>query len=199
MTYEQAFKLGSQVDGYILCNHTIVMNEQGEKLFSFNRSSYSGWRRIHTNEENALEYLRGVHGDVSDVDPNASFDIEVEYPLLHTDEYIQGANLVPCYLTQEAARFIQSKLQALKQTKYYIYRVYDNYAQEGDDVRKPGDRRLMQETYAKPVIIPKNARNSALLLKVDGWRNTDIYHYEVETEKVNQLHYEMMRDLCRSE
>lgn len=196
MTYEKSFKIGSQADGYILCNHIIVMDADGNKLFSFNRSSYNGYRRIVTNEENALEYLRGVHGDVSDVDPNANFKIEVEYPLVSANAYIEGAELLPVLLTQEAARFIQSKLQALKQKKYRVYRVYDNYAKEGDVDYKPGDRRLMQETYTKPVIVPKNTQNSALLLKVNGWKDTDIYHHEVETETVDQPHYATLRDIC---
>ena len=175
MTYEKSFKIGSQADGYIRCNHTIVMDADGNKLFSFNRKGFDGMRTP---------------------DPNANFKIEVEYPLVSANAYIEGAELLPVLLTQEAVRFIQSKLQALKQKKYRVYRVYDNYAKDGDVDYKPGDRRLMQETYTAPVIIPKNAQNSSLLLKVDGWKDTDIYHHEVETEMVDQPHYATLRDIC---
>ena len=178
MTYEKSFKIGSQADGYIRCNHTIVMDADGNKLFSFNRKGFDGMRTP---------------------DPNANFKIEVEYPLVSANAYIEGAELLPVLLTQEAVRFIQSKLQALKQKKYRVYRVYDNYAKEGDVDYKPGDRRLMQETYTKPVVIKtwqQDPTNTITYNPKKGWKDTDIYHHEVEIEMVDQPHYATLRDIC---
>lgn len=193
MTYEKSFKIGSNIEGYIKCSFTTVHAENGDKLFTFNRKGFG--RHIQSQGEADL-YLIQTNG-VGDA-PNTSFDIEVDYPLLHADYAIKGKELVPVRLTQEAARFIASKLKPLTQKKYLIYRVYDNYAQETNSTHKPGERRLMQETYTKPVIIPKNAQNSALLLRVDGWKDTYIYHHEVEVKTEDQTHYATLRDLCEN-
>ena len=121
MTYEKSFKIGSNVEGYIKCSFTTIHAENGDKLFTLNRKGFG--RRIQSQGEADL-YLIQTNG-VGDA-PNTSFDIEVDYPLLHADYEIKGNELVPVRLTQEAARFIQSKLQALKSKKYRVYRVYDN-------------------------------------------------------------------------
>lgn len=190
MTYEKSFKIGSNVEGYIKCSFTTVYAENGDKLFTFNRKGFG--RHIQSQGEADL-YLIQTNG-VGDA-PNTSFDIEVDYPLLHADYGIKGKELVPVRLTQEAARFIASKLKPLTQKKYLIYRVYDNYAQETNSTHKPGERRLMQETYTKPWIV----KGSPLLLQGSNcWVDTDIYHHEVEVKTEDQTHYVTLRDLCEN-
>lgn len=171
MSYDEAFKVGSKVDGYIKCTFTQIHDAAGNLLFSMQKEGFSKSQSLYDVDS----FVQRISGDVFAADPNANFEIVTEFPLLQATLHRPGAEYVPCLFTTEAARFIQSKLKALYRTKYYVYRLYLTKYKDDGHTYQAGERRLMAESYGNP--------------HVEKYKDTIHYIHKLETGKVEQEHY----------
>lgn len=96
MKYDEAFKIGSEVDGYVKCTYAILHNAEFGKLFSLQR-------------EGLIKQLNFLYNTDEDL------TIDAHLPIVTATDYVyteKENDMVPVYLDREyAAGYIISKLK----------------------------------------------------------------------------------------
>lgn len=174
MTYEDALKIGSKIDGYVKCTFALIYGN-GVKFSVQHRVLTSHYAQYDYVRDNANAYFEG--GEMTDapdeyaafwetegagkdygstyneygLNAEYNFQISLDVPLLTAAlEAKQKDGYIPVKLTAEAARIIAQVAHRHQRNKYYVYRVFDSEKRYGSIVRHEGDRELVLETYTKP-------------------------------------------------
>lgn len=113
MTYEQAFNIGSKIDGYIKCTYAQLFSYEHGALFSLNKP------------RNVVSKAREGMG----ANPNANVDYNVGFtsdmPVVTATQCVDD-EYVPVKLTQRAAAIIAAKVSQVKPKNnwYHTYKAY---------------------------------------------------------------------------
>lgn len=122
MTYEQANKIGTVVEGYVKCTYAMLYDLKSARVFSIQHSDSS--RNTARNEFNATV------GAASDLNADEIFYIE-DFAVVQTDpelEQPKDDRFAAVRLTEKGVEILNQKSKRTKKEKYYnmkLFSVYD--------------------------------------------------------------------------
>lgn len=106
MTYEQAFNIGSKVEGYVKCTYAMLYSEDKRRAFSFQHRDASHNRAL-TELNNAVG---ATAVDWATANSDESVNLLYDVPICVTNAYVPGEKLVPVKMTDYANEIINRKI-----------------------------------------------------------------------------------------
>ena len=176
MTYNDACKIGSNIEGYVKCTYAKLNEIEIGFIFAFQRD--------YTQTSTGHESGRNI-GDIVDVNELARDGADVhtfviDAPIVKATAS-DGEKNVVVQLTPYGRDILYKKLshshvKEKTRTVYVVWRVYDKpiYSYNGNQritLRNAGDRVLVWQKYDKP--------------DMSLYENADKYHYELEEKQVS--------------
>ena len=117
MTYQQALNIGSEAVGIVKCTYAMLYDENGNKLFSFQRiSGQYIWEPDAEMSERLGQTVLVRRPDIPETDNVSAFYYKnvhtgggvsmPDVPCVRATEYVPDAQLVPVYITDAAKEWI---------------------------------------------------------------------------------------------
>ena len=167
MTYEQANKIGSVVEGYVKCTYAMLYDLKNAKVFSIQHRDSS--RNTAKNEFNATV------GAASDLNADEIFYIE-DFAVVQTDptlEQPKDDRFAAVRLTEKGVAILNQKSKRTKKEKYYNVKHFSV-----DDV--------FQVKKCAIDWIPTNADNQKVEIVKDGKLISLEHQIEVSKAKLDK-------------
>lgn len=194
MRYDEAFKIGSECDGYIRCSYAELHNPEYGKLFSLQKSIY----RKSDAQDDVNAALQGIGTKIKEGGDVLETNIQFDIPLVYADTYVPDEKWVPVRLTPDAIEYLVQIIKAKDKhtTKWRtVYRIY-KCSYKYDNTKEYIHRELYRTQFVKPEydlkeFWPKEALNSPLAQGNDYW-------YEFEEAKEQVTSYQGLIDCLRN-
>lgn len=189
MRYDEAFKIGTKIEGYVKCAYAEVWlpkvveldfaKEKFDKAFALQGQHY------RTNQQKAdweeeLQKMQGV-GYMSEDADVINFVTEIPVAVATERVQYQKGERVPVKLTKQCRETIIKKINKPNywQNKYFVYKVY---------TKDQNGKYLYDENGNFTGTIKKGYKEKVY----EGWQKPDMTEYKSE---LNKLHEEMKPDM----